>query len=66
MYYIFKSSDKSLRIDILRGIMNNRPVALAYYDQKGNYVELMDDNYWIQNKAFAIVSFGLGKVMGKS
>jgi len=46
--------------------MNNRPVALAYYDQKGNYVELMDDNYWIQNKAFAIVSFGLGKVMGKS
>jgi len=46
--------------------MNNRPVALAYYDQKGNYVELMDDNYWIQNKAFTIVSFGLGKVMGNS
>ena len=26
----------------------------------------MEENYWIQNKAFTIVSFGLGEVMGKS
>ena len=38
LYYILRCSEKSLRIDILRGVMSNRPVPLAYYDEKGNYV----------------------------
>ena len=46
--------------------MSNVPVPLAYYDKRGKYVELMEENYWIQNKAFTIVSFGHGDVMGKS
>ena len=46
--------------------MSNGPVPLIYYDEKGDPVELMEQNYWIQNKAFTIISFGLGDVMGKS
>ena len=38
LYYILRCSEKSLRIDILRGVMSNRPVPLAYYDERGNFV----------------------------
>jgi hypothetical protein len=55
-----------LRIDILRGVSSTAPVPLTYHDEKGRYVELMEENYWIQNKAFNIVSLGFGEVMGKS
>lgn len=46
--------------------MTNIPVPLSYYDEKGNITYLFNENYWIQNKAFNICSFGFQEVMGKS
>lgn len=46
LYYVLKNSQKPLKVDILRGIIGNGPVPLTFYD-KGNHVELMEENYWI-------------------
>lgn len=53
-------------MDILRGLISTIPVPLTYNNQVGKTVELIEEHFWILNKAFTITSFGLEEQFGKS